>query len=120
MTTSCRINYTAFEESRIARLDEAAREVLDLFRYKPACASASGSTSLANGSNDSLNNRRFVFDELTSLCGPVFLRSVSLCWRIYPIERHDLTKPHLGHFSVPTAIATGNFLAFEHFPGLDL
>ena len=56
----------------------------------------------------------------TSLCGPVFLRSVSRCWRIYPIERHDLTKPHLGHFSVPTAIATGNFLAFEHFPGLDL
>jgi hypothetical protein len=26
----------------------------------------------------------------------------------------------LGHFSVPTAMATGNFLALEHFLGLDL
>ena len=44
----------------------------------------------------------------------------SRCWRVYPIERHDLTKPHLGHFSAPTAMAAGNFLALEHFLGFDL
>lgn len=41
-------------------------------------------------------------------------------WGAYPIERDDLTKPHLRHFSAPTAMATGNFFALEYFLGLDL